>query len=883
MIKNVTRIVILVILVFLLGNCAVVVKKKTAKKVAETETVEENTGIVEKLKELEEEKLLEGAQKKFVFEKYYNNAYNEYINANYHKAMKWITKALEIYPRNIDALNLQTKIRSALGEYTGEIKTVKEMLEERMKIQVEALRSEIRSQIKKAQEHIKDGNYHDAKVIIKILEDKLTLLPFDIGVAAEKQKIKELKATIQKNLIERERIEEMRRKEAARRMALLEEKRRLDEKRKEVKKLTKELSVNIKRKNYIEARRIANQILTLDPKNRNVLKIMDIIRRLETEFLAQENLKIKEEYKKKEEQIIKEKEILYSEANIIRYPDRYTWSDILKKSEEFTKIEVPKEVETPLMKEIYKKLQEYHKVEVTEEDVNAGKKYIDLINNICLEKLQLSEEQCLTGEAGDKLEESIASSLKFEPSVPISEILEQILHPIGLTYIVNPFGLNIVPKAKEEKWIARVYNISDIINPVKSYADAETIDFIDTKADPPVGKNLKDLGIKGLSDPEELRQLTDAIQKTFTEPGILGTTIFNLPIPADNLAEAEKYFKVMDLGRGQIYLKAPLSYHRKLSEYIEGLRNSMRIMVSIEARFLVVDDNFLEDIGIDWRGMPRTAIRNGEEINQTLSVVARDGSIEDTEPPPGSLRQPLSSGIIEGRGSWEIRARTQFPSSPLSGQTQNIGGLGIQIFPLSNKQMALAIRAVTKKEKALQLSAPRVIVFNNAYTYLRVIREITIISKYESVTTSGAIVPQTSPIKVGILLVVKPVVSYDKKYITLEIIPQIVRLQGAPREVDVAPPDVKITEKPRAPVQLPWMVTQSAFTTVRLPDKGSIIIAGLRNVLKAKITERVPVLGRIPLLGALFKRKQRVDEKRNTVIILTAEILDIQEQEKKSF
>ncbi|MFN7182505.1 MAG: type II secretion system protein GspD, partial [Planctomycetota bacterium] len=147
----------------------------------------------------------------------------------------------------------------------------------------------------------------------------------------------------------------------------------------------------------------------------------------------------------------------------------------------------------------------------------------------------------------------------------------------------------------------------------------------------------------------------------------------------------------------------------------------------------------------------------------------------------------------------------------------------------------------------------------------------------------GTLVPEPSVLNVGILLVVKPIVSYDKKYITLEIIPQIVRLQGAPREVDTAPPDVKLTEKPRAPVQLPWLTTQSAFTTVRVPDKGSIIIAGLRNILKSKITERVPVLGRIPILGTLFKRKQKVDEKRNTVIILTAEILDIQEEEKKNF
>ncbi len=871
--KYLFRIFILLVLALISGNCSVIKKKKLAKKV-ESKEKEVATDIMEKLKSLEEEKLQQEAEKKFLFERYYNNAYNEYINANYRKALDWIAKALEIYPNNSDALNLQTRIRSAMGEYTGEIKTIKEMLEERMKIQIEELRSEIRSQLKKAEELIKEEDYQNAKVILKILEEKLNLLPFDIGVGTEKQKMKELKSIIQKNLAEKERIEEMRRKEAARRLALLEEKRRLEEKKKEIKKLTKELSINIKKKNYIEARRIINKILSLDPKNKNALKILDIIRRLESEFLAQESLKMREQYEKKEAQKIKEKEIEYSEANIIRYPDRYTWENILKKSEEFTKIEVPKEVETPLMKEINKKLQEYHKVEVTEEEVNAGKKYIDLINTICLEKLRLSEEHCLTGEAGDKLEESITSPLNFEAIVPISEILKQILNPLGLTYIVNPFGLNIVPKAKEEVWISKVYNISDITNPIKSYIDTQTIDFV--KGEPPEGLKFEDIGIK-LQNLDDIRK---ALENTFTNPVQLGRSVFNLQLPEDNPAEAEKYFKVIDLGRGQIFLKAPVSYHKKLSEYMEGLRNSMRIMVSIEARFLAVDDNFLEDIGIDMRGLPATVTRNGQEINQNLSVVARDGSIEDVEPPAGKLRQPLSSGYIEGRGTWEIKARTQFPSATLSGQTQNTGGLGLQIFPLSSKQLSLAIKAVSKKEKALQLSAPRVIVFNNAYTYLRLIREITLLTKY---IPGQVMVPETSPLKVGILLLVKPVVSYDKKYITLEIFPQIVRLQGAPREIDLMPPDVKVSEKPRAPLQLPWIVTQSAFTTVRVPDKGSIIIAGLRNILKSKMTERVPVLGRIPIVGALFKRKQKVEEKRNTVIILTAEILDLQEQEKKNY
>lgn len=880
----------LLITILFFCSCTLISKRKAEKKIVRKEAkAQDVSSLEEKLKELEQEKLLEETQKKFVFDKYYNNAYNEYINANYNKALQWIRKALELYPRNENALNLQTKIKSAMGEYTSEIKTTKEMLEERMKVYVESLKSEIRSQIKKVEDFAKDEDYQSAKVVMKILEDKLNLMPYDVGLSAEKRRIKELKVQIEKNLLEKERVEELRRKEAAKKLALKEELRRLQDKKKEIKKLTKELYANIKRKNYIEARRVANRILSLDPKNKNVGKILDIIRRLETEFLAQESLKTKQAYEKTEALAIKEKEIPYSESNIVRYPDRYKWEEILKKSAEYTAIQPPKEEENPLMREINRKLQEFHAVKVvpqeTEVEIEGGEKkkienYYDLMMYlICQETLRLSQEQCGIAEEAQPILEgaTISSEIKFEPIVPISEIIKQILNPIGLTYVVTPFGLNFVSKDKEEKSIVKIYNISDIINPIRSYTDVETIDFVSsTTGGAAQGKKLDDYFKPNTADPQKIADMRKAIEETFTDPAKLGPAVFNISPSQDG----KWPFDVQNLGRGQVYLKAPFNLHKKLSEYLSSLRQSVRLLVSIEARFLAVDDNFLEDIGVEWRGL------RGENDKDALSIVARDQGTEDVLPRPGFLQDRLSSGFIEGRAgssSWEIKGRTQFPSETLSGQIKNVGGLGLQILPFSGKQMALAIRAINKRQEAIQLSAPRVIVFNNAYTYLRFIREITIIEKYEQ-SGQSSIVPVSAQVKTGILIMVKPIVSYDKKYITLEVVPQIVRLQGAPREIDASPSDVQISvEKPRAPIQLPWIVTQSAFTTIRVPDKGSIIIAGLRNILKSKMVERVPVLGRIPIIGALFRRKQKVDEKRNTVIIITAEILDMQEQEKKNF
>jgi hypothetical protein len=835
-------------------------RKKTPKQVQEEAS--------KKLHELEQEKLLEEEQKKYLYEKYYKNAYNEYINANYNKALYWIEKLLEIIPNDKKALELQAKVKSALGELSSHIKTTQEMLEDRMKIYIESVKAEIRSYIKKAENYIKDEDYKSAKIIINTVEEKLTLLPYDIGLAAEKEKIKTLKALVQKKIIEKERTEEIRRKEAIRKLALIEEQKQAQERKKELEKLSAELRANIKRKNYIEARRIANRILSIDPKNKSAIKILDLIPKLEAEYLAEQALKNKEEYRKKEELKIKEKEIAYSDSPIVRYPERHEWEDILKKSEKFTEIKPPLKTETPLMKEISRKLQEFHEIEVKEEDKTAAEEsekvatFADLITNvICAKKLKLDPTTyCQIDESASQALNKEIYPLKFEATVPISEILKQILNPLGVSYTITPFGLKFLAKGQEEEKIVKTYNITDILLPTKTYPDVEQL--IDVKAE---------------KLPEETKEEVD-LQK-ITQDFIENTlpTIFGVPKPEAQTSSPP--YEATSLGKGQIYLKAPLSFHQKFAQYIEGVKQATRIQVSIEGRFLVVDDNFLQDIGVEWRGL--------QDSKQVLSIIARDGGTEDAPPSPGNLPNPLSSGFVETRAGdsvWEIKARTQFPSANLSGQLQNIGGLGLQFIPLSGKQMSIALRAIAKKESATQLQATRIIVTNNSYTFLRFIRELTIIKEYKPGGSSGALTPNPEVIRVGTILMVKPIVSYDKKYISLEVFPQIVRLQGAPREIDASPSEVGAAAgRPRAPIQLPWTVSQSAFTTVRIPDKGSVIIAGLRNMLNAKFTERVPVLGRLPIIGALFRRKQKVIERRNSVILLTAEIIDMQEQEQKNF
>jgi len=74
-------------------------------------------------------------------------------------------------------------------------------------------------------------------------------------------------------------------------------------------------------------------------------------------------------------------------------------------------------------------------------------------------------------------------------------------------------------------------------------------------------------------------------------------------------------------------------------------------------------------------------------------------------------------------------------------------------------------------------------------------------------------------------------------------------------------------------VNVPVIDKRSANTVVVTPDGQTAVIGGLMENDKTTIDSKIPILGDIPLLGALFKRKQNADTKKELIIFLTPHIV----------
>jgi len=62
------------------------------------------------------------------------------------------------------------------------------------------------------------------------------------------------------------------------------------------------------------------------------------------------------------------------------------------------------------------------------------------------------------------------------------------------------------------------------------------------------------------------------------------------------------------------------------------------------------------------------------------------------------------------------------------------------------------------------------------------------------------------------------------------------------------------------------------------PDGQSVVIGGLVEKSKTDSTQKVPVLGDIPIFGMLFRHKSTADTKKELLIFLTPHIINTREK-----
>ena len=306
------------------------------------------------------------------------------------------------------------------------------------------------------------------------------------------------------------------------------------------------------------------------------------------------------------------------------------------------------------------------------------------------------------------------------------------------------------------------------------------------------------------------------------------------------------------------------------------------LMVTLEVRVINVRDNFLEEIGIDYRGaggVPPGAVGpnlttapldefqfglNLAQVNSSILNIGRDNSagFYFSNAPDSEIRGRIEQLFDQALGDPDIMTRS--------------GGASFQLAFLDRVQVNAVLRAVKKRERAVLVTAPKVTCFNTQRANITVRTQVAYIEDFNVQAQQNVTIadPVVGTIEDGLVLDVRPVISADRRYVTVELQPTIALLR---RPLDTLTTTLGGPGSTPVTIQLPELLVQRIRTTVTVPDGGAFLLGGVRSVNDARQEVGVPLLSDIPILGNLFKRQGKSELREDLVIMVKARITDLHE------
>jgi general secretion pathway protein D len=187
---------------------------------------------------------------------------------------------------------------------------------------------------------------------------------------------------------------------------------------------------------------------------------------------------------------------------------------------------------------------------------------------------------------------------------------------------------------------------------------------------------------------------------------------------------------------------------------------------------------------------------------------------------------------------------------------------GASLLQLTGNNYSLLLRAIQEKGKVNVLSRPTILARHAQPAQIVVGQQVPIING----VTFSALGQETSSVQyipVGIILNVTPFI-YPNGDVEMILAPQI---------SEVAPQSTQISGGTNGNFSTPYLNTRSANTVVLTPSGQTVVIGGLMQDTKSVTDSGIPVLQSIPLLGNLFKHKQKTASKTELMIFITPTVI----------
>jgi type II secretory pathway component GspD/PulD (secretin) len=333
---------------------------------------------------------------------------------------------------------------------------------------------------------------------------------------------------------------------------------------------------------------------------------------------------------------------------------------------------------------------------------------------------------------------------------------------------------------------------------------------------------------------------------------------------------------------GFLAVKASPEMQKQVQLVLSDMRRFATPIVTIDSKFLTISHNFMQEVGVDFRGLGGSGSKGSTVALDDLSNGLQSNSSRglDNGGTGDPAANPLAGAFYNDGGDGDIRARTEnYFTSDLSRVLAPTGGLTAGWTWLDDTQVSMILRAVEKQQDVEMVNSQILSVLNRERGHVAVINQTAYVRDFDVEVAQAAFIadPKVDVIQDGIVLDVQPVIQHDRKYIILNLNPTVAELT---RPIPTFTTSLAGSTLP-VTLQLPNLTVTNFSTTAKVPDGGTVLLGGLRQTLTKERRAEVPLLARLPLISFLFKQEGSADENRSLMVMVRAQITDVVDQMKR--
>ncbi len=363
--------------------------------------------------------------------------------------------------------------------------------------------------------------------------------------------------------------------------------------------------------------------------------------------------------------------------------------------------------------------------------------------------------------------------------------------------------------------------------------------------------------------------------------------------------------------------------HDDIVDLLQQLRRLQDLQVTIEVRFITLNDNFFERIGVSFDFEVNDNIDGKNVLFGTRTQSTGSGSSStDFTYGTGVARnvvdQDQSRAVTVGMSSptmFSADLDVPFTQDSFSLAVPQFGGydstagasLGFAI--LSDIEAYFFIEAAQGDKRSNVLQAPKVTLFNGQQAFVSdtsqspfVISVVPVVGDF-----SAALQPVIVVLSEGTFMTVQAVISNDRRFVRLTVVPFFSQIGDVstftftgttttttdstreglrsaatnPAKLWQNKSDATSTSRTGTTVQLPTFSYVTVTTTVSCPDGGTVLLGGIKRLSEGRNEFGVPLLNKLPYINRLFKNVGIGRETQSLMMMVTPRIIIQEEEEEK--